>query len=93
MVKPIVTAVDNGRVTVPEVLIEEIGLEAPLKTVAWRENGKIMMIVVPADSAEAAWGELCEGMDKLNITMSEEEVVELIHKHRREKRQEKMQHH
>ena len=66
MVKPIVTAVDNGRVTVPEVLIEEIGLEAPLKTVAWREHDQVRMLVVPADSAEAVRADLCEKMDKLN---------------------------
>ena len=91
MVKPIVTAVDKGQVTVPEALLKEIGLEDPLKAVAWRENGKIMMAVVPANSAEAAWGELCEEMDKHNITMSEEEVVELVHKHRREEREKRMQ--
>ena len=50
MAKPIVTAVDKGQVTVPEALLREIGLEAPLKAVAWRENGKIMMMVVPANS-------------------------------------------
>lgn len=92
MVKPIVTAVDDeGRATVPEALMKEIGLEAPLKAVAWREHDQIRMMVVPANSAEAAWAELCEEMDKHDITMSEEEVVELIHRHRKEQRQERMQ--
>ncbi len=92
MVKPIVTDMDEkDRVTVPEALLKEIGLAAPIKAVAWRENGKIMMMVVPANSAEAAWAELCEEMDKHNITMSEEEVVELVHKHRREEREKRMQ--
>ena len=87
MAKPIVTAVDKGRVTVPEALLKEIGLEAPLKAVAWREHDQIRMMVVPANRAEAAWGELCEEMDKKNITMSEEEIVEEVRAYRREKRQ------
>ena len=92
MVKPIVTATDEkGRLTVPGALLKELGLEAPVKVVAWRENDKIMMAAVPANSAEAAWGELCEEMDKQNITMSEKEVVELVHKHRREEREKRMQ--
>ena len=87
MVNPIATAVDEkGRVAVPEALLKEIGLEAPLKAVAWREHDQIRMMVVPANSGEAAWAELCEEMDKKNITMSEEEVVEEVHAYRREKR-------
>ena len=87
MAKPIVTAVDKGQVTVPEALLREIGLEAPLKAVAWREHDQIRMMVVPANSAEAAWAELCEEMDKKNITMSEEEIVEEVRAYRREKEQ------
>ncbi len=87
MAKPIVTAVDKGQVTIPEALLKEIGLGAPLKAVAWREHDQIRMMVVPANSAEAAWHELCEEMDKKNITMSEEEIVEEVRAYRREKRQ------
>ena len=88
MCTTIVTATDEkGRFAVPGALLKELGLEAPVKVVAWRENDKIMMAAVPANSAEAAWGELCEEMDKQNTTMSEEEIVEEVRAYRREKRQ------
>ena len=92
MSEPIVTDMDEkGRVTVPEALIKKIGLEAPATVVAWCEGDAIAMTVLKSTSPQAAWRELCQEMDEKNITMSEDEVVELIHRHRKEQRQERMQ--
>ena len=88
MCTTIVTATDEkGRFTVPGALLKELGLEAPVKVVAWRENDKIIMETASANGAKAAWDEFFKKMDEKNITMSEEEIVEEVHAYRRERRQ------
>ena len=88
MCTTIVTATDDkGQFTVPGALLKELGLEAPVKVVAWRENDKIMMEIVSANGAKAAWDDFFKKMDEKDIKMSEEEIVEEVHAYRREKRQ------